>query len=136
MDGTQIKERVRIRLLGSALGELQRASGPERRLRVRQEVLTVLREERAILPATVVTDMVNQVSDEVVFEVWRQRSIDARRSIATVTGWATRRALHDNDWNSVCTKAADDAQAVESRADDNCGCRICAAHASSPTRDT
>ncbi|HYT78431.1 MAG TPA: CpaF family protein, partial [Actinomycetota bacterium] len=33
---------------------------------MRQEVLAVLREERAILPAGTITDVVNQVSDEVV----------------------------------------------------------------------
>jgi pilus assembly protein CpaF len=66
MDGVLIRERVRARLLGPGLAELQRASGSERRLRVREEVLTVLREQRAILPAAAVTDMVNQVSDEVV----------------------------------------------------------------------
>src|SRR5207253_5126590 len=46
--------------------ELERLSPPERRLRVRREVLTVLREERAILSASAVTEVVNQVSDEVV----------------------------------------------------------------------
>jgi pilus assembly protein CpaF len=46
--------------------DLERLAPPERRLRVRQEVLAVLREERAILPVETITDVVNQVSDEVV----------------------------------------------------------------------
>jgi pilus assembly protein CpaF len=41
-------------------------SPPERRIRVRDEVMSVLREARVILPSSVVTDVVNQVSDEVV----------------------------------------------------------------------
>jgi pilus assembly protein CpaF len=56
---------VRSRLL-SILLDLERLSPPERRLRVRDEVVAVLREERAILPASDVAEVVNQVSDEVV----------------------------------------------------------------------
>ena len=66
IDAQRIKEIVRTRLLGQTDGSLQPVSGPERRLQVRAEVAAVLREERAILPAAVVTDVVNQVSDEVV----------------------------------------------------------------------
>jgi pilus assembly protein CpaF len=66
IDAQRIKEIVRTRLLGQAEGSLDRLSPPERRLRVRAEVTALLREERAILPAAVVTDVVNQVSDEVV----------------------------------------------------------------------
>jgi pilus assembly protein CpaF len=66
IDAQRIKEMVRARLLGDADGSLDEVSPPERRLRVRAEVAAVLREERAILPAAAVTEMVNQVSDEVV----------------------------------------------------------------------
>src|SRR6266480_939701 len=66
IDAQRIKEMVRARLLGNADGSLDQISPPERRLRVRAEVAAVLREERAILPAAAVTEVVNQVSDEVV----------------------------------------------------------------------
>src|SRR6266545_3501619 len=66
IDTQAVRARVRSRLLGRAGVDLERRSAPERRLRVRQEVLAVLREERAILPAGTITDVVNQVSDEVV----------------------------------------------------------------------
>jgi len=67
-DASDLKVRVRTRLLGTdgSATELERLSPPERRLRVRSEVIAVLHEERAILPASSVTDVVNQVSDEVV----------------------------------------------------------------------
>lgn len=41
-------------------------SPPERRLRVRQEVIEVLRGDRTILPARALNDVINQISDEVV----------------------------------------------------------------------
>jgi pilus assembly protein CpaF len=66
IDRQLIKGRVRSRLLSSPELDLDRLSPPERRLRVRGEVMAVLKEERAILPASAVTDVVNQVSDEVV----------------------------------------------------------------------
>ena len=67
LDAARIKGRVRSRLLGPGLRrDLDALPTPERRLRVREEVLSVLREERAILPADALTEMVNQVSDEVV----------------------------------------------------------------------
>ncbi len=66
VDADRIKALVRTRLLRDARGELDRMGGPARRLRVRQEVVTVLREERAILPVGLMTEVVNQVSDEVV----------------------------------------------------------------------
>jgi pilus assembly protein CpaF len=66
IDPTALRSRVRSRLLAGDQSELDRLSGPERRLRVRGEVMAVLREDRAILPATTVTEVVNQVSDEVV----------------------------------------------------------------------
>ncbi|HJP65453.1 MAG TPA: CpaF family protein [Actinomycetota bacterium] len=66
MDPDRIRRLVRSRLLGEARGGLDGLAGSERRLRVRQEVMTVLREERAILPAGLLTEVVNQVSDEVV----------------------------------------------------------------------
>ena len=65
IDARNIRDAVRARLLaeGTHLFDL---TGPERRLRVRSEVMTLLREQRAILPAGTVTEVVNQVSDEVV----------------------------------------------------------------------
>jgi len=66
MDPSRIKRQVRARLLGVEGLELRGLSGPEQRLRVREEVVAVLREERAILPASAITEVVNQVSDEVV----------------------------------------------------------------------
>jgi pilus assembly protein CpaF len=65
IDTAWLREVVRSRLLraGEVLGAL---SAPERRLRVRGEVLAVLREERAILPSRTLNEVVNQVSDEVV----------------------------------------------------------------------
>jgi len=65
IDPAWIRSHVRSRLL-SAEVEVEGLNAPERRLRVRQEVLAVLTEQRAILPASAVTDVVNQVSDEVV----------------------------------------------------------------------
>jgi pilus assembly protein CpaF len=66
VDTGGIKRRVRSRFLGAAHDDLDLLTPPERRLRVRTEVLAVLREERAILPASVVNEVVNEVSDEVV----------------------------------------------------------------------
>jgi pilus assembly protein CpaF len=65
-DADRVKALVRSRLLRSSGSELDHLAEPERRLRVRQEVTTVLREERAILPAGLMTQVINQVSDEVV----------------------------------------------------------------------
>jgi pilus assembly protein CpaF len=66
IDTQTVRGRVRSRLLRRTAGDLESLSPPERRLRVREEVLAVLREERTILPAGTITDVVNQVSDEVV----------------------------------------------------------------------
>jgi pilus assembly protein CpaF len=66
IDTESVRVRVRSRLLGRRDVVIERLSPPERRLRVREEVLAVLRAERAILPAGTITDVVNQVSDEVV----------------------------------------------------------------------
>src|SRR6266571_3921166 len=66
MDRGRIKRQVQARLLGVEWLQLRGLSGPEQRLRVREEVMAVLREERAILPASAITEVVNQVSDEVV----------------------------------------------------------------------
>jgi pilus assembly protein CpaF len=65
LDPRLIRDTVRARLLaeGAALEQL---TGPERRLRVRSEVMELLKEQRAILPASAVSEVVNQVSDEVV----------------------------------------------------------------------
>jgi pilus assembly protein CpaF len=66
IDTETLRGRVRSRLLGPGAVGLERLSPPERRLRVRTEVLAVLRQQRAILPASLVTEVVNQISDEVV----------------------------------------------------------------------
>jgi pilus assembly protein CpaF len=66
VDPRDIRARVRTRLLTMGGSGLEQLSPPERRLRVREEVFAILREERAILPANAVTEVVNQVSDEVV----------------------------------------------------------------------
>src|SRR5436190_12840027 len=67
VDASRIKAIVRSRLLAAApAARLDHLSPPERRLRVRQAVLQILREEGAILPAASLTAVVNQVSDEVV----------------------------------------------------------------------
>jgi pilus assembly protein CpaF len=66
VDTTEIREKVRSRLLGANRGVLEPLSQPERRILVRDEVMAVLREARAILPAAAVTEMVNHVSDDVV----------------------------------------------------------------------
>jgi pilus assembly protein CpaF len=66
IDPVELRARVRARLLGSSVAALDPLSPPERRIRVRDEVMSVLREARIILPAGVVNDVVNQVSDEVV----------------------------------------------------------------------
>jgi pilus assembly protein CpaF len=56
---------VRVRD-GLDVGELAEASAAERRLRVREETLRVLREHRVVLAAGELTRVVNEVSDEVV----------------------------------------------------------------------
>jgi pilus assembly protein CpaF len=66
MDPGEIRATVRARLLGTSVAALELLSPPERRIRVRDEVMSVLREARVILPASAVTEVVNQVSDEVV----------------------------------------------------------------------
>src|SRR5437660_426132 len=66
VDSRDVGARVRSRLLGPAGAGLDTLNPPERRLRVRDEVMAVLKEARMILPSRVVTQVVNQVSDEVV----------------------------------------------------------------------
>jgi pilus assembly protein CpaF len=66
VDADRIKAVVRTRLLRESRAELDGLGAAARRLRVRREVLAVLRDERAILPAGLMTEVVNQVSDEVV----------------------------------------------------------------------
>ena len=58
-----VATRVRERLDGDVLDGLPSA---ERRLRVREEVMAVLREHRVVLPARELTRLVSEVSDEVV----------------------------------------------------------------------
>ncbi|CAN5353545.1 CpaF family protein [soil metagenome] len=66
-DTDAIKKKVRARLLGGKGHRmLDGLNPPERRLLVRAEVMTVLRDRRTILPAGALTEIVNQVSDEVV----------------------------------------------------------------------
>src|SRR5438876_1564085 len=66
VDSRDVGARVRTRLLGEAGADLGALSPPQRRLRVRDEVMAVIKEARMILPSSVVTHVVNQVSDEVV----------------------------------------------------------------------
>src|SRR3989442_5593470 len=66
VDSRDVGARVRSRLLGPAGVDLDTLSPPQRRLRVRDEVMAVLKEARMILPSSVVTQVVNQASDEVV----------------------------------------------------------------------
>jgi pilus assembly protein CpaF len=58
-----VAERVRERI---DPGDLVEVSAADRRLRVREEALGVLREHRVVLPARELTGLVNEVSDEVV----------------------------------------------------------------------
>jgi pilus assembly protein CpaF len=58
-----VAARVRDRLDSSLLGQ---ASAADRRLRVREETMAVLRDHRVVLPARDLTRLVNEVSDEVV----------------------------------------------------------------------
>jgi pilus assembly protein CpaF len=58
-----VATRVRERLDASAFGDVPPA---QRRLRVREEAMGVLREHRVVLPARDLTRLVNEVSDEVV----------------------------------------------------------------------
>jgi len=60
---SSVAARVRERVEAPALAVLSPA---ERRVRVREEVLSALADERAVLPAREVTRLVNEVSDEVV----------------------------------------------------------------------
>ena len=67
VDMRRIRGLVRGRMLSDqGPGELERLPGPARRMRVREHALAVLREERTILSSSVLTELVNQVSDEVV----------------------------------------------------------------------
>ena len=59
----EVARSVRDRLEASELGAVTRT---ERRLRVREEALAVLRERRAILSSAELTKLVNEVSDDVV----------------------------------------------------------------------
>src|SRR5688572_16973199 len=66
VDTEALKSRVRSRLVREYGERLRELTPPEQRLSVREEVLAVLREERAILPTRAVTEVANEVSDEVV----------------------------------------------------------------------
>jgi len=62
-----IRRRVRSRLLVADGGDaLEALALPERRQRVREEVLAAVREEHLLLPAEALTSVVNQIADEVV----------------------------------------------------------------------
>src|SRR5207302_8537030 len=65
IDRRDIKGKVRVRLINLPV-ELAGLSPPERRLRVREEVLAVLRESGAILREGVVASVVIEHSEEVV----------------------------------------------------------------------
>jgi pilus assembly protein CpaF len=60
---SQVASRVRERVDAAMLATI---SPTERRLRVREEALAVLREQRAVLPVRELSRLVNEVSDEVV----------------------------------------------------------------------
>jgi pilus assembly protein CpaF len=60
---TQVAGRVRERVDATVLASF---SPTERRLRVREEALAVLRDQRAVLPVRELSRLVNEVSDEVV----------------------------------------------------------------------
>jgi pilus assembly protein CpaF len=60
---TQVAGRVRERVDSTVLASF---SPTERRLRVREEALAVLRDQRAVLPVQELSRLVNEVSDEVV----------------------------------------------------------------------
>jgi pilus assembly protein CpaF len=60
---SQVASRVRERVDAAMLATISPA---ERRLRVREEALAVLREQRAVLPVRELSRLVNEVSDEVV----------------------------------------------------------------------
>src|SRR5580765_8096646 len=63
----RIRGLVRGRLLtDQGPGELEGLPAPARRMRVREHALAVLRDERTILSSSALTELVNQVSDEVV----------------------------------------------------------------------
>ena len=67
VDSQRIRSLVRDRLLSRPeADELERLPAPARRMRVREHALAVLREERTILSSPALTELVNQVSDEVV----------------------------------------------------------------------
>ncbi|HYU59026.1 MAG TPA: CpaF family protein, partial [Actinomycetota bacterium] len=58
---------IRRRLVeGMDLAALEEMPGPERRLHVRERVLAILRDERALLPAGELNALVNRISDDVV----------------------------------------------------------------------
>ena len=66
-DAAGIRDKVRARLLDEGGGErLDSAPGPVRRHRVREIALGVVREEHALLSSAALTQLVNQISDEVV----------------------------------------------------------------------
>jgi pilus assembly protein CpaF len=60
---SQVASRVREQVDAAALATF---SSTERRLRVREEALSVLRDQRAVLPVRELSRLVNEVSDEVV----------------------------------------------------------------------
>ncbi len=67
MSATDARTHLHQRLLGRVDAErLRGVSGPERRLRVREEALAILREEGHILPQRALAKVVNEVSDAVV----------------------------------------------------------------------
>ncbi len=65
VDPARVRELVRARLLDDP-GRLEALSAPQRRLVVQGAVMDILREQRAILPAGSLAQVMNEVSDEVV----------------------------------------------------------------------
>ena len=66
VDPARVRDLVRARLLDDDPGRLEALSAPQRRLVVQCAVMDILREQRAILPAGSLAQVMNEVSDEVV----------------------------------------------------------------------
>jgi pilus assembly protein CpaF len=65
--GTDVRRELHDRLLRRVdVHRLRAANGAERRLRVREEALAILREDGHILPQGTLARVVNEVSDAVV----------------------------------------------------------------------
>lgn len=66
MEGGELKERIRRRLLDERDPGLFEGSPAEKRLRLREAVRRLLREERVVIPGAEIAALVREISDEVV----------------------------------------------------------------------